>query len=132
MQMRAECNWVKKYTTIVHDGRGHSVVVDQPKNMGGYDLGTSSLELLLEALASCLVTMFVIFADKQKLPFTEVRATAVGEKGEKTFEKINAKLLVKSTAEKEAVEKVFKMTEDYCPVSEILRQTQIEFEVELI
>lgn len=47
--------------------RNHSLVMDQPKNAAGQDLGPTPLEVLLAAVAGCFGSVARIIAHQQKI-----------------------------------------------------------------
>ncbi|MDK2463414.1 MAG: osmotically inducible protein C, partial [Candidatus Korarchaeota archaeon] len=60
--MRARSKLVEGFRSVIDDGRGHSVVTDLPKDMGGTDTAPTALELAVMALAGCITTIFAMVA----------------------------------------------------------------------
>jgi putative redox protein len=59
------------YRTVVRT-RTHSLVADEPLDVGGTDAGASPYELLLGALAACTAMTVRMYADRKKWPLTDV------------------------------------------------------------
>lgn len=51
---------------------GHTLTADEPKNVGGNDLGPGPYDLLSAALAACTSMTIRLYADHKKLPLTQV------------------------------------------------------------
>ena len=62
--MRAVAQQREKYTHDVKTG-SHTVVVDEPVEAGGEDLGPSPQELLAAALASCTAVTMEMYAQRK-------------------------------------------------------------------
>jgi putative redox protein len=60
--------------------RGHSVVVDQPTEQGGYDEGMTPPELLLASLGSCAGYYAAQYLRKHKLAVEGTRVRVTSEK----------------------------------------------------
>ena len=54
----------QKYKTVVH-ANGHGVIVDEPANMGGSNLGMDPFALLLGSLGSCTAITIKMYADRK-------------------------------------------------------------------
>jgi putative redox protein len=62
--MRAVARQREKYTHDVKAG-SHSIIVDEPTDAGGDDLGPSPQELLAAALASCTAVTMEMYAQRK-------------------------------------------------------------------
>jgi len=62
----------KSYTTEARAGI-HGLTADEPKSVGGADLGPNPYDYLLTALGSCTGMAIRMYADRKKLPLEEVR-----------------------------------------------------------
>ena len=62
--MRAVAKQREKFTHDVQAG-SHAIIVDEPTEAGGDDLGPSPQELLAAALASCTAVTMEMYADRK-------------------------------------------------------------------
>lgn len=59
------------FTTTIQTQK-HVLTADEPKSIGGYDLGPSPYELLNASLAACTVMTLKMYAERKKWPLEEV------------------------------------------------------------
>ena len=60
--------------TLRHDVNGrHRITTDEPESLGGTDRGPAPRELLAAALASCVSTMIVLYAQRRDWKLRDVR-----------------------------------------------------------
>ena len=59
------------YETLIISGH-KKMIVDEPLDKGGKDLGMSPMELLASALASCVAITLRMYADQKNWPLDEV------------------------------------------------------------
>jgi putative redox protein len=52
--------------------RGHSIIVDEPKELGGLDGGLSPYEVLLAALGACTAMTVRLYAERKGWPLDDV------------------------------------------------------------
>jgi putative redox protein len=52
--------------------RGHSIIVDEPKELGGLDEGLSPYEVLLAALGACTAMTVRLYAQRKGWPLDDV------------------------------------------------------------
>ena len=52
--------------------RGHAIIVDEPKELGGLDQGLSPYEILLAALGACTAMTVRMYAERKKWPLDDV------------------------------------------------------------
>lgn len=53
--------------------RGHSIIIDEPKDAGGDDAGMTPYEALLAALGSCTAMTVRMYAERKGWPLRDVR-----------------------------------------------------------
>lgn len=70
-QVVAHLDLDNHFTTQISNGR-HSIVADEPQNVGGDDLGLSPFELLQSALGACTNMTLKLYAERKKWNLKEV------------------------------------------------------------
>ena len=115
----------------VSDGRGHSIVIDEPENLGGSDEGMTPVEITLASLAGCLSITTVFLAKKMRVDVNSIEVEIEGDIDDKAmssadvysgFKEVRFKYKIDSDADKDKVEKLYNKIEDFCPVSDTLRE----------
>lgn len=86
----------EKYTTTINI-EPHKITADEPKDLGGQDLGPNPVELLLSSLGTCKAMTMRMYADRKEwdLQAAEVSlsiGTQKSEQQETTFIKAHIKL----------------------------------------
>lgn len=128
MPIKARSIWISGYRSVVDNLRGHSVVMDLPRDQNGEDTGATALEFAVMALAGCVTTIFKIVAEKRKLDLKAMKIELEAEKpeGAKTITKVKGNVEVTTDASQSEVETVFKLTLDICPVGIIFQNAGIK------
>ncbi|MHA1228115.1 MAG: OsmC family protein [Candidatus Hodarchaeales archaeon] len=121
------------YTTLVNDNRGHNIITDLPKEFSGNDDGTTPLELLVMAYASCTVIVFKMVADKMRVHVEELTVDVEADKPEAmgSIVNIRSQVNVRSSANKDKLSKILEMVIKSCPVGTILEKANIPVEIQL-
>src|SRR5262245_45142562 len=57
-----------RYCTTISTAAGHSLIADEPLELGGADAGPDPFALLLSALGSCIVITLRMYADRKGWP----------------------------------------------------------------
>ena len=129
--MRASATWIEGFESRLDDGRGHTTVVDLPIDEDGADHGTSALELSVESLAGCIVTIFALVARRRRLAFRAFRVDLDAErpKGAPTITRVVAQVDVTSDAAVEDVETAVAITIRTCPVGVLFDRAGVPVEV---
>jgi uncharacterized OsmC-like protein len=115
--------------------RDFQVISDSEADFAGYDLGPSSPELQLGALASCLTHIYLIQAADQQIPLDSLEVEITGQLdlrgGRPGFEhipvspqKLEYTVHIESPATAEEIEALSREVERICPVLNLLRNPQ--------
>lgn len=92
---RVLATWAERYVerpsmpdtegTVIVDGRrelrqqvmagGHGFLADEPRRLGGTDMGPTPYDLLLAALGACTSMTLRVYADRKRWPLEAVRVT---------------------------------------------------------
>jgi putative redox protein len=132
--MRAVGIWVKNYRLVVDNDRGHSVVVDLPKERGGDNSGATPSELTVMGLAGCLAITFKIVADKRRLSYKAIRITLDAERKEDapTISKVNGLVEVSTDADEKEVQTTLNAALRSCTVGALFRKAGVEMNFKLV
>ncbi|MEZ4667773.1 MAG: OsmC family protein [Anaerolineae bacterium] len=110
----------------------YTIITDSGPGLAGHTLGPTSPELLLGALASCLVHTYLIQATLQKIPLDDVQINISGTLDYKSvvgmsvdqipaIRDIEYEAKVESPAPAETIAKLHEIVEVSCPVLNTLR-----------
>lgn len=111
----------------------HSIISDSAPGLAGHALGPTSPEMLLGALASCLVHTYLIVATLQEIPLDDVKLEISGTldyKGVVGMEVAETPLIrdiqyiahVESPAPPDVIEQLHAAVDATCPVLNTIRQ----------
>ena len=78
--MKANSILEGEYKSLVDNGRGHTLIVDLPKEEGGSNMGPTALELAGMSLAGCITTIFKLIALKRNFKFDSLKVQLDCEK----------------------------------------------------
>ena len=114
--------------------KAFTIVGDHPQELLGTDKGPSSVEVLLSALGHCLASGWATYGTSMGIPIEGLRVEVEGdidlqgmlalpEPGAVPagFQEIRATYYVKSSAPREQLEQLAKMSEDLSPTRHSLR-----------
>ena len=109
----------------------HTVMVDEPKSIGGADQYPNPAQYLLSALASCTAITIKMYADNKKLNVGEinvdVKMKEVISSG-KTIKKIVKAVQFENPLEDDQIERLLTIGSK-CPISKLLEQPiEMEFQ----
>lgn len=129
--MQAIGTWEGGFQTTLEDGRGHSTRVDLPIDEGGWNLGTSALELSVLSLAGCITTIFALVAKRRRLRFDGLRVQLEAHRpeGALTIESVEGTLRVVTSAREKDVEAALGITLRTCPVGVLYERAGIPVRV---
>ncbi len=128
--MKAKAVSVEGFWLVVDNGRSHSIALDLPPSLGGTDKGPTALELTVMGLAGCVATIFNLMAKKTRLPLEGIRVEVEAEKLQdaKTITSAKIKATIITDAEKEKVDRVWKLTMENCPVGILFEKAGVKIE----
>ncbi|GBF12163.1 OsmC family protein [Tepidibacillus infernus] len=132
-------NQVMRSTVTLKDGlkveaesRGFKVIVDEPQQMGGSNLGMTPVELLLSALGSCLTITITMFSKAFHIDIKDLKVDVEGDfdpmgamgndpNARSGFTEIRVNIHISSDAPESRIHRLIEMAEQKCPVSDTLR-----------
>lgn len=120
----------------------HTMVIDQPKQMGGADAGPNPMEYFLLALGGCLGTMAAIIARQKRIDLRDFSVEIEGdydvdflmgktEEGRAGFTQIREKVFIEADMTDEEKRAFFKDVASRCPVTDNIHyETEVTFELQ--
>ncbi len=126
--MTAQVVWDSGMRFIAESDSGHAIVLDSSPDVGGYDTGIRSMELLLVGLIGCTAmdVAFILRRKRQNLESMVVKASATrGDRHPKVFTEVHIeyKLEGHGLSEK-AVQQAIELSQNkYCAASAMFRKT---------
>jgi putative redox protein len=134
--MKARIKLVEGMTFVAESGSGHAVVVDAAPDVGGRNLGSRPMELVLMGTGSCSAIDVVLILRKSRQQVTdcvvELEAERAAEEP-KVFTRIRMHYIVTGKGLQAAqVERAIKLSkEKYCSATAMLAKTaQIDYDFE--
>ena len=121
--------------------KNHTLIIDQPADMGGGDAGPNPLEYLLVALGSCLGTVAAIVARQERIKLEGFSVEIEGDydldflmgkttDGDGGFLEIRQKAFITADLTDEEKTVFFEKVHSRCPVTgSLVNQTRIMTEV---
>lgn len=111
--------------------RGHEIVIDEPRELGGADGGANPVELVLSALAACQIITYRFHAARLGIPLDDVAIDlegdidlrgfmAISDDVRPGFREIRGEVRVHSTATPEQLARLEEAVSRSCPVLDIL------------
>ncbi len=125
---KATAKKMPKGLLVETKARNFTVMIDEPKDMGGTDEGITPVENLLAALGACQTICAFAFAESQGIKLEDFRVELEGDLDpdgfmgkapvRNGFQEIRFKMYVKTDASQEEVEKFVDFIESRCPVGD--------------
>ncbi len=121
--------------------REHTVVIDQPSNMGGKNAGADPLEVFLFSLGGCLGTVASIVANQERIKLNKFDLAIEGDldtdylmgktkEGRAGFTELRVTVDIDADMTDEEKQEFFEKVDSRCPISDnVLNDTKIVFEV---
>lgn len=129
--MHAEIDWKSKvHFTAVADSQ-HEISIDGPPDLGGENMGTRPMELMLLGLGGCAATDVVHILKKSRQDVTECKVLIDAERAEtepKVFTRIHLTFQIRGNdlEPKKAQRAVALSAEKYCSASILLRRAGVD------
>ena len=140
-----------KSTTMLKEGlkveciaRDHKIVLDEPEELKGSDLGMNPVEAILCALGACKCIVAKSYAKLHRINLQDIKIELEGDldpdgfmgknPGAKIgFSEIRNKIYIKSNSSEEDIKKFVEFIDKTCPVADTLTNspklvTEIEIE----
>ncbi len=130
MKVRGAC---LSHSLTEVSARDTKIMIDEPVDRGGTNLGPSPTETLLAALAGCTNRIGHKVAAANGVEFLEMkieieatfdrRGVTLSEDIDVPFPEITTHINVLTTADDDAIERVRRDLPKYCPISKVIRQS---------
>ena len=136
--MKVTTSWIEAFAFDATSDNGHTVRIDTTKDGGSLDSGMSPKKMILAALCGCSGMDVVDILNKMKVPFSQLKITAIAEQTEeqpKVFKSIDMVYSCKVNKENEdKLNRAISLShEKYCGVSAmLLKHCSINYTVQLI
>lgn len=133
---KAQMAWSGQGLYCEGDTRGFKVAVDEPKSLGGTDKAMNPVELLLCALGGCMSICASAFARTAGVDLKGFHVDLEGDldpagfqgrnpEVRKGFQQVRYHMHIESPSPAENIERLKKMIEERCPVSDTLRGVEV-------
>ena len=125
--MDAALKWQGGMKFIATADSNHNVILDSDPSVGGTDLGSRPMELILEGLAGCTAMDVISIMRKKRQNVTGFEVTAHADRAEqhpKVFTAIEINYIFRGkNIDPKAVERAIELSEQiYCPAQAMLAQ----------
>lgn len=139
--VKTQSTW-KESMRVESQADNHTLIIDQPADMGGDDAGPNPLEYLLVALGSCLGTVAAIVARQERIKLDGFSVDIEGDydldflmgktqDGDGGFLEIRQKVFIDADLDDEEKTAFFEKVHSRCPVTgSLLNETRITSEVQ--
>ncbi|AVK84848.1 peroxiredoxin [Lysinibacillus sp. B2A1] len=125
--------YLKDKVLVEANVRGHKIIIDEPKELGGDDQGANPVELVLSALGACQSIVARIYANKLKIDLKNFWVELEGDLDidgflgksdvRPGFLTIRYTFHIETSASEEKVEEFKKIIEAHCPVGDTIANT---------
>jgi putative redox protein len=111
------------YRTEITSGTGNILIVDEPQEMGGKNLGFSPSELLASSLASCTLITLRMYINRKGWDVSEINIKIDFERDiEQNVSSFRRKIEIVGEVD-EAQKQKLHIIADKCPIHKILTNT---------
>jgi len=125
--------YLKDKVLVEANVRGHKIIIDEPKELGGDDQGANPVELVLSALGACQSIVARIYANKLNIDLKNFWVELEGDLDidgflgksdvRPGFLTIRYTFHIETSASEEKVEEFKKIIEAHCPVGDTIANT---------
>ena len=131
--MKSKSLWIRKFQSVVDNGRNHSLVIDLTEEKGGVNSGPSALELCVMSFSGCIGTIFAMVAKKMRISFDQMEVEVDAEKKDNaaTITDVHIVLKIKTDANQDKIKKCLEHTEATCPVGVLFTQAGVKITNEI-
>ena len=130
-----------KYKVILKSSTGHTIIVDEPSELGGEGIGPNPIELFLASIAACTAITLKLHADRKRVKIDKIEVKVEGSfdlrgvlriKGiEPGLEKIKVNLNIVGE-DAEAIKELVELTKrTFIVGSTVIRGTPINIEYKI-
>lgn len=115
--------WQRDKLSIGTTATGHALIVDAPRARGGNGWGFKGGELMLLGLGACFATVLIEAAGRREIDITELAIEVSARDAHQPFRYADFEIRVRlsSSANNREVERLLKIAERGCQVSNTLR-----------
>ncbi|AZA85502.1 OsmC family peroxiredoxin [Chryseobacterium shandongense] len=113
---------VQKYKTSIH-WRNGELIADEPKKLGGQDIGPDPHTLLLSSLITCTLATLRMYIDHKGLALPEIQVEANlfhRIENQETTTQIERKVFFGAQVDAELQKRLLRIAEQ-CPISKLLK-----------
>jgi uncharacterized OsmC-like protein len=141
---RARVSWQGGFKAKAHM-RTHMLELDEPAVLGTGDVAASAHELLLSAVASCMMVGFVLNATRRGVRVDDLeiaidgtfahiaRWAGLDDSGNPGYGAIKAKAFVRADADEATIAEIWKLAVDGSPVTQtVTHATPVTTELEIL
>lgn len=121
---------LKENVLVEAEVRGHKIIIDEPKNLGGTDKGMNPVELLLSALGACQSIVARTYAKKFEIDLQNFWVEVEGDLDtdgflgksdvRPGFQTIRCTFHIETTSPQEKIEAYKEYIESRCPVADTI------------
>lgn len=119
----ASVHWQRGKLSIGADSAGHALIVDTPAERGGNGWGFKGGSLMFLAIGGCLTTVLLEAAASRGIPVEDLDIEVSARDAHQPFRYVDFEIAVrlKSSASDKDIEKLVKIAERGCQVSNTIR-----------
>ncbi|RZJ72742.1 OsmC family protein [Flavobacterium sp.] len=117
----------EKYKMTITSSHGNTLIADEPRHLGGEDLGFSPFELLASSLGTCTAATMRMYSDRKKWELEQVTVRVSVERDDKADKASFVRYIeMKGNLDKEQCARLLEIA-DKCPIHRTL-EGKIEIE----